>query len=252
VVFAGFGDWLEIAPVPESGEVRLAVTGPRADGVPADRSNLVWRAAGAFGHPSGIAITLEKHLPHAGGIGGGSADAGAAIRGLSRMWNLPLPDREALLAIGADTPVCVASRPARMRGIGERLDPVPQLPRFWILLVNPGVAVPTSPVFKALLTVENAPMPDPVWTNEASFLSWLSETRNDLEPAASGLVPQVGQVLAALRDQPGCSVARMSGSGGTCFGLFAAEDAATAAVAAISAQHPAWWCAAAPILSDPP
>jgi 4-diphosphocytidyl-2-C-methyl-D-erythritol kinase len=156
VVFAGVGDWLEIREAPE---LRLAVTGPRSGGVPTDRSNLVWRAAEAFGIDAGAAIALEKHLPHAGGIGGGSADAGAALRGLVELWDVAPPGLDALLAIGADTPVCAACAPARMRGIGDILDPVPPIPPLWLVLANPGVEVPTGPVFKALASVENAPMP---------------------------------------------------------------------------------------------
>jgi 4-diphosphocytidyl-2-C-methyl-D-erythritol kinase len=250
VVFAGLGDWLEISAAPDTPELRLSVTGPRARGVPTDGGNLVWRAFDAFSQPSGVSIVLEKHLPHAGGIGGGSADAGAAIRGLSRLWDQPLPDRDTLLAIGADTPVCVASRPARMRGIGERLDPVPPLPPLWLVLVNPGVAVPTGPVFKALRSVVNAPMPEPDWTDAASFLSWLAETRNDLESAAARLVPEVRAVLDILRAQSACRCARMSGSGATCFGLFASEAEAEAAAHQIRADHPSWWAAAAPVLSE--
>jgi 4-diphosphocytidyl-2-C-methyl-D-erythritol kinase len=249
VVFAGVGDWLEIAAAPE---LSLSVTGPRAAGVPADRRNLVWRAAEAFGRPRGAAIRLEKHLPHAGGIGGGSADAGAALRGLSGLWGAPLPTMLALLTIGADIPVCLDSRPARMRGIGETLDPVPPLPPLWLVLVNPGVEVPTGPVFRALARIDNPSMPEPAWTDAESLVAWLGSTRNDLQPAACGLVPEVGEVLAALAAEPGCRLARMSGSGGTCFGLFTEGAAAEASAAGLAARHPGWWVAPAPVLSDAP
>jgi 4-diphosphocytidyl-2-C-methyl-D-erythritol kinase len=150
VVFAGVGDWLDMAMATE---LSLSVSGPRAAGVPTDRGNLVWRAAEAFGTDRGARIHLEKHLPHAGGIGGGSADAGATLRGLSALWGVALPDPQAVLSIGADMSVCAASMPARMRGIGDILDPVPPIPGLWIVLVNPGLEVPTGPVFKALATV---------------------------------------------------------------------------------------------------
>lgn len=248
VVFAGVGDWLEIG---EASELRLSVTGPRAAGVPADRRNLVWRAAEAFGRPRGAAIRLEKHLPHAGGIGGGSADAGAALRGLSALWDAPLPAMPDLLAIGADIPVCLGSRPARMRGIGEVLDPLPPIPPLWFVLVNPGVEVPTGPVFRALSGVDNPPMPEPDWSDAESLLDWLGETRNDLEPAACALVPEVRAVLDALAAEPGCRLARMSGSGGTCFGLFTEEAEAEGAAERL-AGHPGWWVAPAPVLREAP
>jgi 4-diphosphocytidyl-2-C-methyl-D-erythritol kinase len=249
VVFAGVGDWLEIAPAPD---LRLSVTGPRAAGVPADRRNLVWRAAEAFGTDLGAAIRLDKHLPHAGGIGGGSADAAAALHGLSALWSLPLPDMAAQLAIGADLPVCVHGRPVRMRGIGEVLDPVPPLPPLWLVLVNPGVEVPTGPVFAALRSVANTAMPAPAWSDGDGFLAWLSATRNDLEGAAHGLVPEVGEVLEALSDDPGCRLARMSGSGGTCFGVFTDAGEAEAAAARLGSRRGGWWIEVAPVLAGAP
>ncbi|MDG4649008.1 4-(cytidine 5'-diphospho)-2-C-methyl-D-erythritol kinase [Roseibacterium sp. SDUM158017] len=249
VVFAGTGDWLDIAPAPE---LRFSVSGPRARGVPADASNLVWRAADAFRSGRGAAILLDKHLPHAGGIGGGSADAGAAMRGLAVLWGMPAPSLADQLAIGADIPVCLASRPARMRGIGEVLDPVPPMPGLWLVLVNPGVEVPTGPVFKALPAVDNAPMPVPAWTDAEGLIGWLRDTRNDLEDAACSLVPQVSDVLEALSRGGGCRLARMSGSGGTCFGLFTGEAEAREAAARLRGERPDWWVAAAPVLRDAP
>lgn len=249
VVFAGIGDWLDI----DAGQgLALSVSGPRADGVPTDRSNLVWRAAEAFDRGRGATIHLEKHLPHAGGIGGGSADAGAALRGLSELWGVPMPDLQACLSLGADLPVCAACEPARMRGIGEVLDRVPAIPPLWIVLVNPGVAVPTGDVFRALDGVNNAPMPDPDWSGPDDFVSWLSRTRNDLEPAAIAIAPEVLDVLQALRDEAGCLLARMSGSGATCFGLFAGKADAEAAARGLRAGHGHWWVEAAEILSEAP
>jgi 4-diphosphocytidyl-2-C-methyl-D-erythritol kinase len=249
VVFAGVGDWLEIEA---STTFSLSVTGPRAEGVPTDRGNLVWRAAEAFGGARGANVILEKHLPHAGGIGGGSSDAGAALRGLSALWGEALPDPRDVLAIGADMPVCVAATPARMRGIGDILHPVPPMPSFWIVLVNPGVEVPTGPVFKALSTVDNSPLPDPGWFDMDSLLTWLSNTRNDLEPAAQSLVPVVGDVLTALEATEGCRLSRMSGSGATCFGLFTEAEAAGAAAKWLAMQRPDWWVAQAPVLTEAP
>jgi len=246
VVFADIGDWLDIAPTEALG---LTVSGPRAAGVPADRRNLIWRAAELFAPGQGAAITLDKHLPHAGGIGGGSADAAAALRGLSTLWGLPLPSAEAVLALGADVPVCLFGRPARMSGIGETLVPLPSLPPLWIVLVNPGVEVPTGAVFKALVTADNPPLPEiPAegWQDAAALAAWLAQTRNDLEPPARAQVPEIGRALDALDDCPGCLMARMSGSGGTCFGLFAEAGPAHLAADNLGAEE-GWWVAQAPV-----
>ncbi|MBF9058918.1 4-(cytidine 5'-diphospho)-2-C-methyl-D-erythritol kinase [Rhodobacterales bacterium HKCCSP123] len=248
VVFAGVGDWLTIEADPA---LSLTVTGPRSAGVPVDRRNLVWRAAELFPPGHGAAITLEKHLPHAGGIGGGSADAAAALRGLSDLWQVPMPDAGAVLSLGADVPVCAAGRPMRMSGIGEVLDPLPPLPPLWLVLVNAGVEVPTGAVFSALERRENPPLPPPPaegWPDAAGFAGWLCGARNDLEPPARATVPVIGEVLDRLDTRPGCLLARMSGSGGTCFGLFAEEVAAQAAAQQIAAAEPGWWVEAAPVL----
>ena len=245
VVFAAVGDVLRLAA---SDELRLAVTGPCGAGVPAGPENLVLRAAALFGAGHGAAIALEKHLPHAAGIGGGSADAAAALRGLSRLWSLPLPPGRAVLSLGADVPVCLAGHPARMRGIGEVLDPVPTLPALWAVLVNPGVAVPTGAVFAGLARHDNPPMSAPDWHDADGFLTWLAAQRNDLEPPARAIAPVIGAALDRLALAPGCALARMSGSGATCFGLFRAQDDAQAAADAIAAEHPEWWSVSAALL----
>jgi 4-diphosphocytidyl-2-C-methyl-D-erythritol kinase len=248
VVFADTGDWLEIAPAPR---LSLRVTGPRAAGVPTDDRNLVWQAAMLFPRAPGAAITLEKHLPHAGGIGGGSADAAAALRGLADLWARPMPDAAAVLELGADLPVCLFGRPALMAGIGEVLTPLPPLPPLWLVLVNAGVAVPTGPVFKGLAQVENPAMPaipDQGWADADDLALWLARARNDLEPPARQIVPVIDSVIAAIGGSADCLLARMSGSGGTCFGLFATEAAARAAAVALSADHPGWWVQAAATL----
>lgn len=246
VVFAGVGDWVDVREAPE---LRLSVTGPRAAGVPADQGNLVWRAAELFAQGRGASITLDKHLPHAGGIGGGSSDAAATLRALAAVWGTEMPDAGATLTLGADVPVCVGGTPARMSGIGEVLADVPAVPPAWLVLVNPGVEVPTGPVFKALERVNNAPLPVQAWHDLGSFAAYLHETRNDLQPPALGLVPVIGDVLDAIQVQPGCVLSRMSGSGGTCFGIFASQSAAQAAADALSRHD--WWSVAAPILEPP-
>ena len=248
VVFAGVGD--RVAAAPGQG-LSLSVTGPMAAGVPAGPENLILRAAALFGDAPGARLTLEKHLPVASGIGGGSADAAAALRALSRLWDRPLPGLAALTALGADVPVCLRGRPARMSGIGEVLGDPPPLPRGWLVLVNPGIAVSTGAVFAGLGGAFGAPMPDlPAGFADAPALAaWLAAQRNDLEAPARVLAPEIGAVLDALAAEPGVLLARMSGSGATCFGL--TGDAATAEATAkrIRAAHPGWWVAAAEMLS---
>ncbi len=248
VVFAGVGDVLRLAP---SDRLSLSVTGPMAAGVPAGESNLVLRAARAMGAPD-VRIVLEKHLPAAAGIGGGSSDAAAAMRALARMTGRPVPaDRGA--ALGADVPVCLAGRPARMTGIGETLAPLPNLPELHAVLANPRVAVPTGAVFEGLARKDNAPMPPDLsaFADAAAFAGWLAAQRNDLERPACAAAPVIAEVLARLAATDGCLLARMSGSGATCFGLYSTASAAGNAAAALRAAHPGWWVAAAPILDAP-
>jgi len=239
VVFTEIGDRLRFAT---AAELRLKVTGPMAAGVPADRTNLVLRAAELMGG-GGATITLEKHLPVAAGLGGGSSDAAAALRGLARLWARALPDAPSVARLGADLPVCLAPRPRRMGGIGEDLAEVPQLPAFWLVLVNPGVALATPSVFAALNDKTGRPMPQalPRCGSAAELATFLRMQRNDLEAPALRLAPVIGAVLAALSAQSGCLMARMSGSGATCFGLFADPLHAAAAARAISAAERGWW-----------
>lgn len=154
-----------------------------------------------------------------------------------------------MLGIGADVPVCLACRPARMRGVGEALEPV-ALPPAWLVLANPGAPVATAAVFAGLQSRDNPPMDAPGPLADAPALAaWLSRQRNDLEAPARRLAPAIAETLAALGSRPGCLLARMSGSGATCFGLFAAEAPARAAAAALAAARPSWWVAAAATLA---
>ena len=248
VVFAGAADRIVVVP---ARSLTLDVTGPMAAGLAAEADNLVLRAARHLG-VTGARITLEKHLPVAAGIGGGSSDAAAAIRALCRMTGQALPDAAATAMLGADVPVCLAARPRRMAGVGERLAEVPGLPPVWLVLVNPGVAVSTPAVFRGLDGHFGQAMPEalPGWADAAAFASFLRGMRNDLEPAAEALAPVIGQVRAALAAQPGCLLARMSGSGATVFGLFADPAGAAAAARAIRRAEPGWWVADA-ALHDP-
>lgn len=241
VAFVAVGDRVTVAP----GQ-GLRITGPQAGALPVDDDNLCLRAARAMG--GGVAVTLDKVLPVSSGIGGGSADAAAVLRAMARMGR-PLPDAASVLRLGADVPVCLAGRPVRMEGVGERLSPV-ALPPAWVVLANPGVAVATPAVFRALARRDNAPMPPlPALADTPALAAFLRAQRNDLQAAAIGLAPAIADVLGALAAQPGCLLARMSGSGATCLGLFAARAGAEAAAKALLRARPLWWVAAGAVLS---
>jgi 4-diphosphocytidyl-2-C-methyl-D-erythritol kinase len=243
VVFGPAADILHAGP---AAGLSLVLQGPFAEGLRAEPDNLVLRAARALaawaGRAPDAALVLEKYLPVASGIGGGSADAAAALRVLSRLWAVDVPPGEmAILAagLGADVPVCLAGRPTRMAGIGNLLSAAPGLPPCGMLLVNPGVALATVDVFRARVGAFSAAADFPErWLDAASMARDLAGLRNDLEPAALTICPPVGEVLAALRALPGCLLARMSGSGATCFGLFADSGAAERAGGALPAP---WW-----------
>lgn len=245
VVFAAVGDRLTAVPAPD---LVLRVTGPFGSALGGGADNLVLRAARALAAWAGVApsgrITLEKNLPVASGIGGGSADAAATLRLLCRLWGVaPAAGHLDRLAqeLGADVPACLSGRPARMSGIGERLLPAPYLPEAGIVLVNPGVAVSTPAVFRTRAEAFSAPASLPGgWADAASLAATLRDaTRNDLEPAARRLAPVVGDVLEAVAADRSCLLARMSGSGATCFGLYGSAAAARAAAAGLGRSG--WW-----------
>lgn len=245
VVFADIGDRVT---VDLSDAAKLQITGPQAASLDVTEDNLCLRAARAMGVAA--AIVLEKHLPVASGIGGGSSDAAATLRALSRLTGTPLPDAGVVLTLGADVPVCLAQRPARMSGIGETITRLAHaLPPAWLVLVNPKAGVSTPQVFKALTRRDNPALPPmPRLKDAAELAAWVALQRNDLEAPALTLLPQIAQVKSALTAQNGCLLSRMSGSGATCFGLFADPLAADAAAAAISAAQPAWWVASGRML----
>lgn len=247
VAFADVGDVIEVRAAPT---LSLRVIGPQARDLPVGEDNLVLQAARAFAGTAGAAITLTKNLPVASGIGGGSADAAATLRALARLWSVPLPDADRVLQLGADVPACLAGRAQRMQGIGERLTGAPGLPEAYLVLVNPGVAVATPAVFKALPCKNNPAMPElPVFAKAKALAQWLAAQRNDLEAPAMALAPAIGAVKQALAAAPGCLLARMSGSGATCFGLFADQAQAQSARAAIAAAQPGWWVASGRMLT---
>jgi 4-diphosphocytidyl-2-C-methyl-D-erythritol kinase len=244
VVFAGIADRLVVEP---SEMLSLAVTGPFAAALSAESDNLVLRAARTLAAECGVratgALSLDKRIPVASGIGGGSADAAAAVRLLCRVWRLD-PDSGTLdriaAGLGADVPVCLRNRSMRMNGVGEILTPAPALPPCGLVLVNPGIPLATASVFRARSRgySRNATLPDG-WDTAQELVASLSGLTNDLEVPAIGMVPEIRDVLRVISNTRGCLLARMSGSGATCFGLFA--NAAEAEAAATELAGPGWW-----------
>jgi len=261
VVFAGYGDCLEALPAEG---LSLDLEGPFAAALAGEGGdNLVLRAARllaeAAGVPAAARLLLTKRLPVAAGLGGGSADAAAALRALSRLWGLSLSEEELQglgAALGADVPVCLYGRPALLRGRGERLEPAPPLPSAWLVLVNPGEALLTATVFRARASANaGAFSAAAAWWRDrpadaAALADRLSGRGNDLQAAARRLSPAIDAVLAALAGTAGCLLGRMTGSGATCFGLYGEPAEAEAAAATLAAAHPGWWVRAAPLLLE--
>ena len=242
-VFPGAADRLTAVAAPG---LDLMVTGPFGAALDDGPDNLVLRAARALaaaaGVTTGASLLLDKRLPVASGIGRGSADAAAALRLLSQLWSVRLRPHELqaiALRLGADVPVCLAGRAARMGGVGDQLGQAPVLPPFGTVLVNPRVTVSTPEVFRARSGPfsEGASLPA-FWPDAASMARGLSALANDLEAPALQLCPAIGEVLAWLGAQPGCLLARMSGSGATCFGLFRDDKVASAVAERVP---PGWW-----------
>ncbi|MBA2587256.1 MAG: 4-(cytidine 5'-diphospho)-2-C-methyl-D-erythritol kinase [Alphaproteobacteria bacterium] len=243
-VFTDLSDALAIEAAPD---LSLNIDGPFVKGLDGEGDNLVLRAARALGG-QGAKLTLTKNLPVASGIGGGSADAAAALRGLNTLWNSGKDSSglcEIAAALGSDIPVCVLSTPCFMEGRGEILRQPDSMPRLPMLLVNPRVAVPTKEVFAALQTRSGADMtlPRGRFRDTADLLRFLETTRNDLEAPALGLQPVIGEVLAAMAALPGALLTRMSGSGATCFGIFADDDCCARAARLLKEAMPGWWVA---------
>lgn len=251
VAFAKIGDRLSYAP---GGPLKLVVAGPTAAAAGKVKDNLVLKAARALAREvDGLKLgrfTLHKNLPAAAGLGGGSADAAAALRLLARAHRLKPGDPRLLKAarsVGADVAVCLDPRPRLMRGIGDELSDAFQIPKLAIVLVNPNIALATKDVFarydrqnpRGRARSENHTTLVPQW--RSAFIAMLATEGNDLEPAALALAPDMAAVLDALRESSGCRLARMSGSGATCFGIFPTARAAAAAARKIKAAHPRWW-----------
>ncbi|MGV6850356.1 MAG: 4-(cytidine 5'-diphospho)-2-C-methyl-D-erythritol kinase [Marinibacterium sp.] len=238
IVFGGQGD---VVRATASDRLTLEIIGPEAANLSPADDNLVLRAARFLGGGRGAALTLVKNLPVASGIGGGSADAAAALRALAELWDLPMPSAASTVVLGADVPVCLYGRPARMRGPGDDLCDVPPLPAMEILLVNPRVGVSTPQVFSGLTSRSNPAMADPLpdWPDLAAFTAWLAGQRNDLTAPAKALAPVIGEVLDLL-GATGSRAHGMSGSGATCFAIFAPGEG-LAAQQAIHQARPDWW-----------
>jgi 4-diphosphocytidyl-2-C-methyl-D-erythritol kinase len=257
IAFADIGDEVTATP---ADTLTLTVGGPEAEAIAGlGDDNLVLHAARLLAARAGIkasaSLHLDKRLPAAAGIGGGSSDAAATLRALSRLWKRPL-DEQSLTALalqlGADVPACLAARPVWVGGIGEVLEPAAALPTAGIVLANPRRPLPTEAVFKRRCGLFSAPgrfnqMPP----DAAGLAAVLDARRNDLTEAAQALVPEIRIVLEHLAALPGALIARMSGSGATCFALFADRAAALSAGQALATAAPAWWTAAGALTAAP-
>jgi 4-diphosphocytidyl-2-C-methyl-D-erythritol kinase len=263
VVFTRFGDRVA-ARHAEANEFH--VTGPYAQMIPTDGNNLVLRARNALrgtliptdrkhslsaahddtaGAAFPVSILLEKNMPPASGIGGGSSDAAATLRELARHWGMEdeTPLDGIALSLGADVPMCLSPHPALVSGIGEKVERLSLFPPLFIVLVNPGVEVSTPAVFSRLTKKNNPGFWRPALGDRETLYAWLDDTRNDLQAPALELAPPVGDALAALRATR-ARCARMSGSGATCFGLYDTKAEAEAAAAGIRRARPGWFVAA--------
>jgi 4-diphosphocytidyl-2-C-methyl-D-erythritol kinase len=237
-VFADFGDRVTLAPAER---LTLSVSGPFAAHAPGDQRDLSWRAAEAFfahsGLPPRAAIHVEKNIPAGAGLGGGSADAAAVLRGLNRMFGTGLPHEDLArvgLRLGADVPMCLVGRALLARGIGEEIDVLEGWPSLPVVLVWPGEAVSTAAVFQALPRRENPGLS----VSGGDPAEWLGRCRNDLQIPAEQIAPSMRSAVKALRASRGCLLARMSGSGSACFGLFRDDREAAAATGSL---RKGWW-----------
>ncbi|MFT4701270.1 MAG: 4-diphosphocytidyl-2-C-methyl-D-erythritol kinase [Yoonia sp.] len=254
VVFTDAGDVIKVAP---ANTLTLVVSGPFAFGVPTDGTNLILRAAETLrrirGVIKGAAITVEKNLPNAAGLGGGSSDAATTLKLLAELWEVsPLyASTPEVLMLGADVPVCMSSpTPTRMSGIGELLAPVPKLPTCALVLINPKVSVPTGAVFDGLATKQNPPMDRiPENLSFADFADWLAAQRNDLQPPAIKTAPAIKAAIDRLNKNPTIAFAGMSGSGATCFGITKNMADARHAARIIQVAEMGWWVTPAEVLS---
>ncbi|HEU5046389.1 MAG TPA: 4-(cytidine 5'-diphospho)-2-C-methyl-D-erythritol kinase [Rickettsiales bacterium] len=252
VAFANTGDVLEVSP---SDRVTLRISGTYGAAL-SSQDNLVMKAATAlqqrFHIKEGAAISLQKQLPIGSGIGGGSADAAATLQLLTRLWKInaePQDMQELALSLGADVPACLQSTSLYMSGIGEVIEPGPRLSGLFILLVGTGVPLLTRDVFAGYQGQFSQAMPHMRrFASNEELIRFLNSTRNDLQDAAIALMPEIATILQALSTEKDCLLSRMSGSGSTCFGLFAKRKYAEDAAIRLNRQYPGWWIRVAGLL----
>ncbi len=241
VAFCDFGDDVQIA---EGGKAKLSVSGPAARNVPLDGSNLAVRAAGLIAGGRSVQISLYKRIPAAAGLGGGSANAAAVLKLLARHKGVPVPSTQMQMELGADVPVCLAGVTALVEEAGEKITPIAYVPPLDLVLVNPGVEVSTRAVFERFSNPREAVLEAPPdECSRAGFLEWLALQRNDLQAASIQLRPEIREVLDQLEQLGGCQLARMTGSGATCFGVFSGAAEARSAARWIRSERPSWWVA---------
>jgi 4-diphosphocytidyl-2-C-methyl-D-erythritol kinase len=253
VVFANVGDRLTFS---RHDSLFIDVAGPFAGDVCAPRDNLIYKAAQALGENYKIAptgqILLEKNLPVASGMGGGSSDAATTLKGLAQLWGLPEEfDRMQKIAgtLGADVPACLMRRPVWMEGVGEKMMRLPDMPDMHMVLVNPAVATPTPEVFRQFRAKFSPPIQ--FIGRRKTMGEWIADLklyRNDLTEAAIAVSPEIKTALQSIAETQGCQIARLSGSGATCFGIYETPTAAHAAVNKLRQQHPEWWITPAGLL----
>ncbi len=255
IAFADTGDWIEVR---DAKRQSFSMTGPFADALKGETDNLVLRAARDLdvwaeerGHKTTpVELILEKNLPIAAGIGGGSSDAAAVLHLLAEHWSLPIAidELEAIgQTLGADVPVCLRGCPTLVSGMGEILNRAPQLPAFSLVLVNPGIEVPTKRIFNTISVRSGVvpPLFPQSFDSARGFAMYLDRLFNDLAAPAKAIAPVIMHAESALVATEGCLIARMSGSGATCFGLYETEEAAIIAATQIAESNPSWWVKAA-------
>ena len=252
VGFTEFGDHLSFK---KSDKLKLKVQGAFSDQIPVDRSNLILKAAELVRKlnniKTGAHITLTKNLPPSAGLGGGSSDAAATIRGLSRMWGTDLPEIHDLMKIGSDLPVCINQKTQHMKGFGEVLNVVNTFPNLPILLVNPLKKVSTQTVFRKPENKKNSPLSkyENLFQTKKDWINWLLLQRNDLMEPAVSVEPVISEVLQFISNQISVEKVSMSGSGATCFGVFENKHDCDLAMKKVRRERPEWWSVSTEIIS---
>ena len=252
VGFTEFGDHLSFK---KSDELKLTAKGAFSDQIPVDKSNLILKAAELLrtinNIKTGAHITLTKNLPPSAGLGGGSSDAAATIRGLSRLWGTDLPEIDDLMKIGSDLPVCINQKTQHMKGFGEVLEEINTFPNLPILLVNPLKKVSTQTVFRMLKNKKNPPLSkyEKLFQAKKDWINWLLLQRNDLMEPAVKVEPVISEVLRLISKQISVEKVSMSGSGATCFGIFENKHDCDLAMKRVRLERPDWWSVSTEIIS---